>query len=419
MAEIVELRKTINKLIDLKYDLDQKIDSKLDAVDGDESKLGTHKASVTRWRNKMDQIQTEIDEFKAEVKKLHDLKAEHDVLQAPAQSGGGKSPLMKELKTLQHDFSNHPRFTSKLDVAVFSRHMQVLYDTHVSNCKGLEEDFVKLVECHLDTIYRVQLQRHVELDGRFTSWAEMKTYLVETHRSCSTLFQEMAKFTNIPMRSNESVREYCQRVKTAGEEAETIIRSKLKEELKAEPTARDIFELMQMDAVVRQMQAHPKYRDDYNLIVNQIDSCTTIDMLSQKASKIADRKVQIDELYEPRTYLNSKSQSPGSTSRTTDSIDKAVEKAMSKHLNAFMAQGHTQPPKTQPPKESSNREKTFKKQKDQKSKYNPFDDPEWRKKKANETCNKFAANNSCTRTNCPFLPCNKKSSEYTFYSKDF
>ena len=405
MAEIVELRKTINKLIDLKYDLDQKIDSKLDAVDGDESKLGTHKASVTRWRNKMDQIQTEIDEFKAEVKKLHDLKAEHDVLQAPAQSGGGKSPLMKELKTLQHDFSNHPRFTSKLDVAVFSRHMQVLYDTHVSNCKGLEEDFVKLVECHLDTIYRVQLQRHVELDGRFTSWAEMKTYLVETHRSCSTLFQEMAKFTNIPMRSNESVREYCQRVKTAGEEAETIIRSKLKDELRAEPTARDIFELMQMDAVVRQMQAHPKYREDYNMIVNQIDSCTTIDMLSQKASKIADRRVNIDELAEPSTYINTDT---GARPNRVDMMEQRMDKLMT-----LIAQGQNEETK---PSETNEKNTTKGKTSQNWKRPKHWDDPNWRSKHAHDLCRLHVREGTCTRTDCPFSPCNGSG---VYYTKDF
>ena len=245
MAElaIVELMKRINKSIESINDLEEKIDVKLDTVDGDETKLGTHKASVTRWRNRIEKLQADIDKCEAEVKKketeLRELKVESSDHQVVAQSGGGKSPLLKELKTLQHDFATHPRFSPKLDIAVFTRHMQVLYDTHVSNCKGLEDDFIKLVECHIDTSYRVQLQRHVELEGRFTTWAEMKAYLLETHRSSSTLFQELAKFTSIPMKHHESVKEYCQRVKTAGEEAETIIRSKLKDELKAEPEKRE------------------------------------------------------------------------------------------------------------------------------------------------------------------------------------
>ena len=414
MTELV-LQTRVNQYLEQICQLEAKIDEKLEKVDYDEDNLGTMKGIVTRWRNKIKEHQANIEEAKAEIKTLKTApKSEGLNSSMSGQSGGGT--LSKELKRLQHDFNNHPRFAPPLDVAVFARSMQVLYDTHVKHNIMLENDFVQQVECHIDTTYRVQLQRYIDVNERFSSWKDMKTYLVETHRSCTTLFQEMGKFTNIPMRNNETVKEYCQRVKTAGEEAETIIRSKLKDELNAEPTARDIFELMQMDAVVRQMQAHPKFRDDYNMIVNQIDSCTTIDMLSQKASKIADRKVHVDELSDPRTFINSKSQPTSCTSRT-DSIDKAVEKAMSKHMNAFMAQSHTHAQKTQPAKDSSNKMKSNKKSND--SRYKHWSDPEWRRKKVNEPCHMYQRDNSCNRTNCPFAPCNKKSTEFTLYSKVF
>jgi len=406
---IVELQKRINKLIDRKYELEEKIDTKLDTVDGDETKLGTHKASVTRWRNMIEKLKTDIDKCQTEIttkeEVLRELKVESTGHQVVAQSWGGKSPLLKELKTLQHDFSTHPRFSPKLDIAVFTRHMQVLYDTHVSNCKGLEEVFVKLVECHIDTSYRVQLQRHVELEGRFTTWAEMKAYLLETHRSCSTLFQELAKFTNIPMKHHESVREYCQRVKTAGEEAETIIRSKLKDELKAEPTTRDIFELMQMDAVVRQMQAHPRYRDDYNLIVNQIDSCTNIDMLSHKASKIADRKVHIDVLSEPSTYTNTDT---GARPNRVDMMEQRMDKLMT-----LIAQGQNEETK---PSETNEKNTTKGKMSQNWKRPKHWDDPNWRSKHAHDRCRLYDREGTCTRTDCPFSPCNGSG---VFYTKDF
>ena len=406
MAEILELQKRINKFIDLKYELDEKIEVKLEAVDQDESKLGTHKASVTRWRNNITRLDADIVKYEDEIKALRATKTETSESIVHVQSGGGASTFSKELKTLQHDFSTHPRFSQKLDVAVFTRHMQVLYDTHVAVCTGLEQDFVKLVECHIDTSYRVQLQRYVEANSRFATWSELKKYLVETHRSCTTLFQEMAKFSSLPMRSNETVREYCNRVETAADEAQTIIMSKLKEQTNIEPTAQDIFELMKMDAVVRQMQAHHKYREDFNIIVNTIDDCVNLDMLSQKASKVADRKVNTDDMFEPGTYLAGKSE----TKSTPDKLS-AMEKQISKMM-ALMAQGQNQ--KSQPPEKKVSKEKS-----DKEWRNRCWDDPEYRKKHANSPCHAYEKNNSCSRSNCPFSPCNKKSSSKSFYSTDF
>ena len=42
--------------------------------------------------------------------------------------------------------------------------------------------------------------------------------------------------TFLPMKRNETVKEYYQRIKTAGEAAQTIILSELREQLKVEPT---------------------------------------------------------------------------------------------------------------------------------------------------------------------------------------
>ena len=407
MSEIIELRKCISKFIDSKIKLEDKIDAKLDAVDQDETKLGTHKASVTTWRNKIAKIEADIARYETEIETLRSMKTETTESTNQVQSGGGTSPLSKELKTLQHDFSTHPRFSQKLDVAVFTRHMQVLYDTHVADCTGLEGDFVKLVECHIDTSYRVQLQRYVDTNGKFTSWSDLKEYLVETHRSCTTLFQEMSKFTNLPMRMNESVKEFCQRVETAADEAQTIILSKIKEQTEADATVQNIFELMKMDSVVRQMQAHHKYRNDYNMIVNSIDSCITLDMLSQKASKIADRKVHVDEMAEPKAYMNIKSDSKPSPDPML-----AMEKRMDKMM-AMIAQGqnqHVPTPKEKTDKRKSNRVET---------RNEKWKDPEYRAKVANTPCFYNAKGQNCTRPNCPFLPCNKNSTSKSYYSKDF
>ena len=57
--------------------------------------------------------------------------------------------------------------------------------------------------------------------------------------------------TSLPMKRNETVKEYYQRIKTAGKEAQTIILSELREQFKGEPTVSSMFDLMMIDAVVR------------------------------------------------------------------------------------------------------------------------------------------------------------------------
>ena len=214
--------------------------------------------------------------------------------------------------------------------------------------------------------------------------------------------------TSLPMKRNETVKQYCQRVKTAGEEAQTIILSKLKEYITGEPTVTDMFELMMMDAVVREMHSHSKYREIYNQIVTQIDSCVTLDQLSQQVSKVADRKVTTDEMSEPKAYLTAKPD----TKLTPDPMV-AMGKQMDKVL-ALIAQG--QPNKstsTNPDKSKPHRKGKGKRDR------TDFTDPEYRARVANYKCRLYTNRNECDRTNCPFSPCNEKTASKTYYSKDF
>ena len=219
----------------------------------------------------------------------------------------------------------------------------------------------------------------------------------------------MSKFTSLPMNRNETVREFCQRIEIAADEAQTIILNKLKDETKKEPTVQDIFELMKMDAVVRQMQAHHKYREDYNTIVNSIDDCVNLEMLSAKASKVADRRVNTDELSEPRAYLNAKSDTKPTTDPTIAAMGKQMEKMM-----ALIAQGQNDKTSSTSLKDGKQNKKG-RSRKDQSS----WTDPDFRARVANFDCRVYKNRNECDRTNCPYLPCNKKSASKTYYSKDF
>ena len=133
-------------------------------------------------------------------------------------------------------------------------------------------------------------------------------------------------------------------------------------------------------------------------------------MLSQKASKIADRKIHVDEMAEPKAFMNIKSDSKPSPDPML-----AMEKRMMDKMTALIAQGQNQHVHTVP----AQKEKTDKKKSKNEIRKEKWKDPEYRAKVANQQCFIDEKYNNCVRPNCPFLPCNKNSTSKTFYSKDF
>ena len=203
MAEL-ELQTRISQFfLDIQV-LENKIEEHEAAVDYDTDKLKPgHKGAITRWRNKITEIKGEIAAAKTEIATIRDMKKENTSGQG--QSEGGSSQISKDVKNLTRDIQSQPKFCPPMDVAVFVRSMNMIWNSHVKHKSNLENDFVNLCEGHMDQIYRIPLQRYVETNGRFTNWMEMKTYLVDTHRSCTTIFQELTRL-NLPMRGNENVR---------------------------------------------------------------------------------------------------------------------------------------------------------------------------------------------------------------------
>merc|ERR1712035_271451 len=107
--------------------------------------------------------------------------------------------------------------------------MNMVYATHIKVTPSLESDFVTLVEQHIATAYRVQLQKYTDDNGRFEKWTDMRDYLLKSHKSCSTIFQELQRVSTMPMKQNESVREFSARVKQISDDAQTVISAKYKE----------------------------------------------------------------------------------------------------------------------------------------------------------------------------------------------
>ena len=192
---------------------------------------------------------------------------------------------------------------------------------------------------------------------------------------------------------------YAGRLKQVGDEAFTIIASKFKETTQGDLTVPDLFELMLCDSLVRQMQAHPSLRDDYNQIVQHVDDCVTLEALAQKASKIADRKMSAD--VEPEVYFNKKSH---------NSTNDAVMEKLSAMEKKFTLMAKSEPQKSKDANVSKPKKKSGLDR----------NDPEWRKRVANKPCLKFSNYGKCDYVNCAFQPCNGKSNgQALFTQRDF
>ena len=211
------------------------------------------------------------------------------------------------------------------------------------------------------------------------------------------------------MRPNESVKEFSIRVKQACDEAKTIISSKYKDQTKSDLTINDLWELIACDSIVRSMQSSSKYRHDYNEICNTIDDCVTVERLSEKASKVADRRMILDDLVpEQQSYLSSK---PHASNNVNDFA--AMEKRLAASLKEQMTlMARNYEPKSQPKSDQKKKAKPW-------SPPKKWNDPVWRSKHVNEPCHKFQESGSCTRTNCPYAPCNKSTSGQALYNRDF
>ena len=170
---------------------------------------------------------------------------------------------------------------------------------------------------------------------------------------------------------------------------------------------------MACESVIRQMQAHPKLRHDYNTIVNELDGCMTLESLGHKASKIADRQVSIDLTADPSTFLSQNKATPGTM------VDMCKQMNMLQKQFALMSKqftpggGQVDGVKPEAKKESSYEGESGGKKWNRRDKWN---NPEWRKAQADKECRDFRDHGNCVRESCPFKPCNKVAAGATLYT---
>ena len=408
-AEILELQRRITAHHTTIDKLEEKIEEKLALVDDDEEKLkGGNKSAVTRWRNKITKIEADIAKCETAIEKAEArlLKAEGKGTSNQAQSGGGsqETGVSKAVKNLTRDIEAQSKFSPQVDVSVFAQTMTMVWNTHVKNNISIEADFVSLCEGRIDRVYRIPMQSYTEANGSFSTWEEMKTYLLSTHRSCTTIFQELAKM-DLPRRHNENGREYAGRLDQMGDEALTIISAKFKQITGQEMGVPDLFEIMKCGSYIRMMQADHVLRDVYNQIAQHLDETVTLKELAQKSSTVVDRQVST----EAETYMASKV-------KDSNQMDSLIEKfsAMEKKMTLLAkSNGHDS---------KSSGEHKPKKKSSKPSTRVPMS--EWSKDKIESVrdvaCLNITNRGTCERKVCHFHPCNRKSSgQSMFTKKDF
>ena len=358
-------------LVDRIKTLMEKIDAKRDAAEEEGTPLaGAHLASVTRWNNEIVAAQEVLVEREA----TEAAKA----AQVPATGGQvvtdfKPSAQSEAIKCMQRDIDSVPMLSGALDVAVFVRRAQTVYNTHVLENPLLEGDFCKKIETRLTSEYRHTYQ--TSCPTRKKTWADFKEYLVEKHRSKTTVFQELTHFMKLPMLQNESIRAYAARLKTVGSESSIIIRSKFKDQMKREINVDDCFELMFAGALVDSLKSHPVYRKYFHRMVTDIDNCFTVDDLAAKAT----------------THFDRDDETPAVVATTEAMMAQTMQQNFDK-LAALLAKGNVVPPTVQP-KAERKKPSWLKKMSDKKF-------LEWA---ATQGCLRQKKNNGkCDREVCPF-----------------
>ena len=334
-----------------------KIDAKLIELnvgpDLDESGLeAAQKGTLTRWRNELIKLEQQIitlhaaEEARRQEQKEAELQKRLEMERATLMqfehkpglvSGGDKNVAKAEpagnLKLLKSDMDQQPELTPRLDVAIFVRKMGVVYKSHVEGEPSLLKTFLMMVEQKMHTSYRQTFQAR-DASVTVDTWAEMRDYLLRTHKSNSTIFQELGQFNELQLEKGEKLTDFGARIETVGAECKIVIAAKFKEMCKREMNVDDLFDMLYSDTFIKSLQSNARYSAYYNDIVRDLDTCYKVSDIAARASTMAKRKVDTETVGSSSTALMASS--PGSLESRMESLAKTMESVVSK---VFMAKG--------------------------------------------------------------------------------
>ena len=386
--------------------LQEQIDKRHDEIDrGVLENTSGNKGAITRWENEIKLllpiIMTKCTAAKEEARRVakensdRRLEAELEVIRNRGTVDSkpdvsGQSRLRDYSMNMSRDILSQPMLDPTIDVAVFCRHMSVVYHTHCTKMPELETDFMRVVEQRLCAQYRRSYQMNTT-DKPIETWAEMEKYLLRMHKSSSTIFQELATVEGLHMGATELLRDYAARLKTVGGDTAVIVKAKFLEMNKREPTVDDMFELFMSNTLIKQMMSHSVYSSYFDQIVKDLDTAYRVEDVAAKASLLADRQVKANTTVTSESRVYMASQTP---EVTLDTIKETVATAM----RSFAA-GQKRPSSTSDSdgkkKKTSKKYKTFRERCEK--------DKEYCDAAKDKPCRNEADNGSCTRGSwCPF-----------------
>ena len=265
--------------LNAKFDeLSLKLSNKILACDG--TPEGTNASWVTRWAAAMDQLSIWIND-----------KEPVAIPQKQGQSDAGDT-LGSKAKMMTADVNNMPELTPALNVEIFVRRMDTVHTSHCVKNVRLEPSFILNVETKMCNEFRTTFQEHCA-QAAITTWAQMRTYLLDAHQSTSTVFQELHNATKMRIKDGQQLRDFVARVNTNGHERLTIIKARFKKDNDKEITADALFELMLGQSVLQAMQESPDYQRHYHHIAPDLDQCYTLEKLIKKADRLMEREVNL------------------------------------------------------------------------------------------------------------------------------
>ena len=382
------MSKSVELLLQRIAALDQKIAEKEDEATFDGTPLtGGNKAAITKWKLQLETLEAKLDELQSETKPVpvhhHTTETHHHT----AADVSGQSRRRDAVNLMSRDILAQPELCPKLDVAVFCRRMGVVWNTHCKNSTELEADFLRILEQRLCQNYRHSYQVNTDADP-ITTWKGMEEYLLSKHKSNSTLFQELSQIEALTLGPDEYLRDFAARLKSCAGDVETVMKAKFRDMVKREMELSDLFEILQSDALIKQMTGHHVYKRHFDSIVKDLDSVYKPEDVASRASLYADRQVK-------PAPISSANQAYVSTQPSDDRLDR-----LESMMKSFVAGQKQQNQKSSSgPKPDNGQKRKWKKKRTWKE---LCEDSEFCERARTQPCHRERDEGRCSREKCPF-----------------
>ena len=212
-------------------------------------------------------------------------------------------------KDIRDRVSRIPEFNARSEVAIFLRECGTVYDTLVKGQHSqVEVEFVRKLKCRLYQPYLAALNNSGQ---SMTKFSQFKSYMEANHQSKESHYQHLEKLEALEIGQSQNYRDYALQVDAVVDQIKTVVKARwdnrtgtvqsVKTEqdspqVTSEMTVDDIFDIF---AGMYVLKAVKRDQTTYMAICHELDHCWSAKDVALKASNVAERKVQSQELAQP------------------------------------------------------------------------------------------------------------------------